>query len=134
MAQRLYCDGSCLGNPGGPMGIGIVVVDRRPSRLSEISESYPEGTNNLAELLALHKAAEIAPRGSEIYTDSDWARGVVTLAWKVKSHAGLVSETRRLVMEKQLVVKRVPGHSGNTFNDRADFLAREAAESQKRAA
>src|SRR5262245_26159540 len=59
----VYTDGACSGNPG-PMGIGLVVIDG--SSRHEVSEFLGQGTNNIAELVAIERALDVL---SDVLTD-----------------------------------------------------------------
>ncbi|MFP3950101.1 MAG: ribonuclease HI family protein [Candidatus Micrarchaeia archaeon] len=68
----VYTDGACSGNPG-PMGIGAVIY-KGGEILMEVSENHGEGTNNVAEYLAvrrgLEEAVTLGAEAVEIRTDS----------------------------------------------------------------
>jgi ribonuclease HI len=124
-----YADGACSGNPG-PAGAGIVVVDGRSRR--ELSQYLGEGTNNIAELSAIELALDALDalgRPVRIYTDSQYAIGVLTKGWKAKANRELVARVRaRLAALADLELHYVRGHSGVPLNERADALAVEAVE------
>ncbi|MCA9610919.1 MAG: ribonuclease HI, partial [Myxococcales bacterium] len=78
----VYADGACSGNPG-PAGLGVVVVDG--DAREELSEYLGRGTNNIAELTGILRAAEkLREREApiRIYTDSKYSIGVLTKGWK----------------------------------------------------
>ncbi|MBA3499520.1 MAG: ribonuclease HI [Myxococcota bacterium] len=122
-----YTDGACSGNPG-PAGVGVVLVcgDKR----KEISAYIGEGTNNIAELMAVAHALEaIKDRAREvvIYTDSSYAIGVLSKGWKAKANVELIAKMRALAAGfSNLRFQWVRGHSGIVENERCDELAREA--------
>ena len=68
----VYTDGACSGNPG-PMGIGVVVY-KGGEVLQKVSEAAGEGTNNIAEYLAvkrgLEEAIQLGADAIEVRTDS----------------------------------------------------------------
>lgn len=68
----VYTDGACSGNPG-PMGIGVVVY-KGGEILQQVSEAEGDGTNNVAEYLAvkrgLEEAIQLGADAIEIRTDS----------------------------------------------------------------
>jgi ribonuclease HI len=68
----VYTDGACSGNPG-PMGIGAVVY-KGGEILKQVGEPEGEGTNNLAEYLAvkrgLEEAIKLGADAIEVRTDS----------------------------------------------------------------
>ena len=87
----VYADGACSGNPG-PAGSGVVMITRDGRR--ELSEYLGEGTNNIAELTAILRAAEAVDdpsRPVRIYTDSSYAIGLLKKGWKAKANKDLVA-------------------------------------------
>jgi ribonuclease HI len=124
-----YADGACSGNPG-PAGIGLVMIDGAVRR--ELSEYLGEGTNNIAELTAILRALEVVTdraRALRLYTDSQYAIGVLTKGWKAKANVELVGKVRRKLAElADCKLHYVPGHSGVVLNERADALAVAAVE------
>ena len=125
----IYTDGACHGNPG-PMGIGIVLLDRGERR--EVSEYLGEGTNNIAELTAILRALELVPvseRGRPvlIHSDSAYALGLLSKGWKAKKNVELVEGMRRLAsFFPHLRTIKVAGHAGVSENERCDQLANAA--------
>lgn len=130
-AVIVYADGACSGNPG-PAGLGVVVVDGEERR--ELSEYLGQGTNNIAELTAILRAAELLrgrPKPVRIYTDSRYSIGVLTQGWKAKKNPELVASVRRALSElPDVELHYVPGHVGVALNEHADALAREAVEAR----
>lgn len=72
MKAKLYCDGSCRGNPGDA-GIGCLIVLN--NKEIEISEYIGKTTNNIAEYTALIRGLEeILRYGAteiDIFSDSE---------------------------------------------------------------
>jgi ribonuclease HI len=124
-----YADGACSGNPG-PAGVGIVLLDHGGRR--ELSEFLGDGTNNIAELRAVELVlddVEDADRPIRIYTDSQYAIGVLSKGWKAKANVELVKRVReRLAARKDVQLHYVRGHSGVPLNERADALAVQAVQ------
>lgn len=128
-AWTVYADGACSGNPG-PAGLGIVLVGPDHT-VHEGYEYLGTATNNIAELTAVLRAAELVPGGdiAVVHTDSQYAIGVLTKSWKAKANQELVASVKSALAKRsgwRLVY--VPGHSGVPLNERADALAREAVE------
>lgn len=128
-AAVAYTDGACSGNPG-PAGYGLVLdVD---GRRVEIGVYLGRATNNIAELGAIkHALEELAGwRGPiDVYTDSNYAIGVLTKAWKPKANQDLIASIKGLLPRGRNVrFVWVPGHAGVPLNERADELARGAIE------
>lgn len=131
----IFTDGSCQGNPG-PGGWGVVVVENG----REISERHgydPQTTNNRMELTAIIEGLKLAGTAPiTLYTDSNlavntltkWAKGWEANGWKRKegpvANVDLVSEAYNLLKQRPNVsIQWVPGHSGYTWNERADELS-----------
>jgi ribonuclease HI len=122
-----YTDGACSGNPG-PAGIGVVLICG--GRRKELSEYLGEGTNNIAELLAVKRALESVrdrARTVYLYSDSAYVLGLLGKGWKPKANRELVEDLRALKSRfADLRLVKVPGHAGVPENERADELARAA--------
>ncbi len=126
-AWTVYADGACSGNPG-PAGLGIVLVGP-DGKVAEGFEYLGIGTNNVAELTGILRAAEIVPDGAPavVHTDSQYAIGVLTKGWKAKANQELIAGIKVALGRRQgWRIVYVPGHAGVPLNERADELAREA--------
>lgn len=119
-----YADGACSGNPG-PAGLGVVLLTETDRH--ELSEYLGEGTNNIAELTAIKRAADAVRDPSapvRIMTDSSYAIGVLSKGWKAKANQALVADVKRaLARLERWELGYVPGHAGVPLNERADALA-----------
>ena len=51
--MKIYIDGSCKQNPGGPGGFSIVVLDNNDNIINLYQEFFNNTTNNRMELSAL---------------------------------------------------------------------------------
>ena len=126
-AIHVWTDGACTGNPG-PAGLGVVIVDGE--KIRELSEYLGEGTNNIAELMAIYRGLEeVAERGRpvRVYSDSAYSIGLLSQAWKAKANVELVAKCRALCKEfPKLQFVKVAGHAGIPLNERVDELARDA--------
>jgi ribonuclease HI len=122
-----YADGSCLGNPG-PGGWGVVLVGAEGSRV-EFSGSAAATTNNRMEITAAIEALRRLPAGVEITlrTDSQYLVNTMTLGWKRRENLDLWKILDAEAAQRKVRWEWVRGHSGNTLNERADDLARNAA-------
>jgi ribonuclease HI len=122
-----YTDGACSGNPG-PAGLGVVLLVRGERR--ELSEYLGTATNNIAELTAILRVAEVLEPTTEplvVHTDSQYAIGVLTKGWKPKVNIELIADIKqKLKPFRGLSLVYVRGHAGVPLNERADQLAREA--------
>jgi ribonuclease HI len=106
-----------------------VVLVAPDGKMHEGLEYLGEATNNVAELTAILRALEWIPADAPaivVYTDSQYAIGVLQKGWKAKVNQELVARTRRVVETRGARLVYVPGHKGVPLNERADELAREA--------
>jgi len=122
-----YTDGACSGNPG-PAGLGVVVL--AGAERIERFEYLGRATNNVAELTAIERALEeIGDREAIVYTDSQYAIGVLQKGWKAKANKELIAGIKvALAGCPKVRLAYVPGHAGIDLNERADELARRAVE------
>jgi ribonuclease HI len=84
-------------------------------------------TNNIAELKAI-EAGLLAVKNTElpvrIFTDSNYAYGVLALGWKARANKQMVESIKKTMAKfKNLKMVKVKGHAGDKGNERADFLA-----------
>lgn len=139
-AVEMYTDGSCLGNPG-PGGWGVVL--RWNGTEKELSGSEEDTTNNRMELLAAIRGLETLTRpvAVKLYTDSQYVKNGIESwihnwkrnGWKTSAKKPVKNEDLWKLLDEQIqrhVVSFhwVKGHAGHPENERADDLAREAAE------
>ncbi len=126
-AVQVWTDGACTGNPG-PAGLGVVVIDGTERR--ELSEFLGDGTNNIAELMAILRGLQEVKdkaRPVYVYTDSQYSIGLLTKPWKPKKNIELIAELRELCRGfSTLHFVKVAGHAGIPLNERVDQLARDA--------
>ena len=126
-AIHVWTDGACTGNPG-PAGLGVVIIDGRERR--ELSEYLGQGTNNIAELMAILRGLEEVQDKSRpviVYSDSAYSIGLLSKNWKAKANVELVERLRKLVkLFADIRFVKVEAHAGVVLNERVDQLAREA--------
>ncbi len=126
-AIHVWTDGACTGNPG-PAGLGVVIIDDGKHR--ELSEYLGEGTNNIAELMAIFRGLEEVSdkqRPVFVYSDSAYSIGLLTQNWKAKANTELVTKLRALTKQfVSLKFVKVAAHAGIVLNERVDELARNA--------
>lgn len=123
----IFTDGASSGNPG-PSGIGVLL--RFGAHEKEISRFIGKTTNNIAELKAIEAGLQ-AVKNTElpvhVYTDSNYAYGVLTQGWKSKKNKEIIEAIKKTISKfKDLTFIKVKGHSGHEGNERADYLATEA--------
>jgi ribonuclease HI len=143
---EIFPDGACLGNPG-PGGWGAVL--RWRDREKELAGGEAMTTNNRMELTAAIEAFSALKRGVtvRIYTDSTyvkdgitrWIHGWKRNGWKTSDrkpvkNADLWLKLDGLLQDHRVHWHWVKGHSGHPENERADRLARDAAEMARIAA
>jgi ribonuclease HI len=145
MSTRIYTDGACQSNPGGPGGWAMVVtVDG--DLFYTAAEGNPVTTNNIMEMQAViaamsfvHNSIHPATAGAvEILSDSQyvvngitkWREGWKKAGWKrgkgdrwewVKN-MGLWQVIDGLV-SPQMTFTWLRGHDGDKYNELADELA-----------
>jgi len=134
----IYTDGSSRGNPG-PGGYGVVIVWGNSQK--ELSAGYRLTTNNRMELMAVVVALQSLTRKTiplTIYTDSQyivnsiekkWLNGWIKTGFKGgKKNKDLWMKYHELSKDFTIRIKWVKGHADNTFNNRCDELATQAAD------
>ncbi len=143
MNVSVYTDGSCNGNPG-PGGYAAIIRCGRFRK--EISGSISHSTNNRMEVIAIIKGlSEVKPCSRvTVYTDSAYVEqafnsGRIT-QWQNNGWRRIRTGTEVLnkdvfsilldtIKDRKLEVKfqKLVAHKGHKLNNRADFLARQAA-------
>ena len=143
----IYTDGSSLGNPG-PGGYGIVII--RPSEtgepaIEELSAGFQKTTNNRMELLGAIVVLEKLERTDTplvLKSDSSYVVNAVNQNWianwkraewmragKLIPNTDLWQRLDRLLGRVEVRFEKVRAHSGVHYNERADILAKDAAQS-----
>jgi ribonuclease HI len=144
---QIYCDGACEPNPGNA-GSGIAVY--RDGTLAQLWYGLynPNGTNNTAELNALHHALLIAEKAiaagqtAQILCDSTYAINCVSkwaAGWEGKGWRKAGGEIKNLSIiqaahavytriESKLQLIHVSAHVGTEGNELADRMAMFAVE------
>ncbi|MGC3980028.1 MAG: ribonuclease H family protein [Steroidobacteraceae bacterium] len=148
----IYCDGACEPNPGNA-GSGVIVY--REGVLSELWYGLynPQGTNNTAELNALHEALRMAEAaikdgyGVEICSDSQYAINCISKwapGWEKKGWTKKDGEIKNLeiiqdgyaiyqrIKDEDLALTHVAAHVGTEGNELADRMAMYGALSKTR--
>ncbi len=124
----VYADGSCIGNPGRG-GWGVVIVEPDGVR-RELCGSDPNTTNNRMEITAAIEALRALEPGADVTlrSDSQYVVNTMTQGWKRRMNQDLWTLLDTEVAKRRVKFEWVMGHAGDPLNDRADELARTAAE------
>ena len=132
----IYTDGSSRGNPG-PGGFGAILMSG--THRKEISQGFLKTTNNRMELLGVIAALEsIKNAGCDVIVFSDSKYVVESIekkwvfGWEKKNFQGKKNPDlwkRFLIIYPKHRIKFhwIKGHAENSFNERCDVLAVEAA-------
>ena len=90
-------------------------------------------TNNIAELRAIEKGLKAVKNTDlpvRLFTDSNYAYGILALGWKERKNKDIVASIKKTISKfKNLTFIKVKGHAGDEGNERADFLATNAINS-----
>ena len=138
----IYTDGACSGNPGKG-GFGVILNFN--GRTKEISKGYLLTTNNRMELLAAIKGLEALkePCKVKLWSDSKYLIDSINKKWidswqkngwknskkeKVKNK-DLFERLIKLTNIHDVEFLWVKGHDGHMENERCDFLATSAINS-----
>jgi len=79
----------------------------------------------------LIEALKLAEPGDAIFTDSQYAIGMIAGGWNAQKNIELVAEGRELYRSKQGVeIRWIRGHNGHQHQETADALATHAALTQ----
>ena len=138
---KIYCDGACSGNPGNA-GSGLAIYSNKKNPVLLYGAYEEVGTNNIAELNALHQALIIAKQTSSdniisIFSDSKYAIECITtwaFSWKANGwskkggeikNLELIKETHNLFLKlkDKIEINHVKGHAGVEGNELADRMA-----------
>tara|TARA_B100000902_G_scaffold369024_1_gene392868 strand:- start:69 stop:545 length:477 start_codon:yes stop_codon:yes gene_type:complete len=138
MKVVIYTDGSAKGNPGNG-GYGVVMI-YGPYR-KEISGGFELTTNNRMELLSVIVALENLKKPNQsvmVYSDSKYVVDAVEKKWvfnweknqfNKKKNPDLWIRFLKVYRNHMVGFTWVKGHSSIKENERCDFLAVKAAES-----
>lgn len=136
---QIYTDGACSGNPGPGGWAAILVVGEREK---ELSGAEKHTTNQRMEIKAAVEGLKALTRPCDVvlYSDSAYLVNCMTQKWYVKwKRSGWLNSSREPVKNQDLWeallqameghtlrFDKVKGHSGHSYNERCDELAREA--------
>lgn len=130
----LYCDGSCLGNPGAGGWCAILHYKEWEKVLSGRQENT---TNNQMELKAVIEALKILKEPCEVllYSDSkyvceginSWIANWIKKNFKNIKNPELWQEYLRVSAPHHIQAHWIKGHAGHPQNERCDKIAKEEA-------
>lgn len=153
MLIKVFTDGSCLGNPGSG---GWAVIMATPLGIEKVVGYSLKATNNEMELFAALTSLKVindyvidkdyGDYEFEIFSDSayvvntinnDWLTKWKRSGWKTAKGMPIKNKAlwqrmllKILILKKnniKFTFKKVKGHSGNSYNEMVDKLAREQA-------
>ena len=134
---KIYTDGACSGNPGVGGWGAVILIDKKDPILLNGGEKLT--TNNRMELTAAIKALKYFenPEAINLITDSKYVKdgieswisnwkknGWKTAAKKPVKNKELWEELDLQISKHNISWEWVKGHTGEIFNEKADFLAR----------
>lgn len=138
---EIFTDGSCLVNPGGPGGYGVILKCK--GKVKELCGGEYDTTNNRMELTAVITGLSALKRNCKVivYSDSKyivdaisqhWLDGWVKNGWRTANNGPVKNKdlwVQLLALNSKYDVTYVwvKGHAGHPENERCDQLARSAA-------
>jgi ribonuclease HI len=137
---ELYADGACLGNPG-PGGWGVLLRFKGADK--EMAGGEVLTTNNRMELMAVISGLRALTRPCRVAVTTDsqyvqkgitaWIHGWKKRGWRTADKQPVKNVDLWLALDEaraqhQVTWHWVKGHAGHPENERADVLARSAAE------
>lgn len=135
----IFCDGSCLGNPG-PGGWGAILRFKSGENVHEkkMSGGSSFTTNNQMELTAVIESLKALkePCSVTLYSDSnyvcqginEWIFGWMKKNFKNVKNPELWQDYLKVARTHKVVAKWVKGHAGHTENEECDTMAKQVAE------
>lgn len=135
---EIFTDGAAKGNPGNG-GYGAIL--RFQGKVKELAQGYRLTTNNRMELMAIIVALESLKTNKFpviITSDSKYVIDAVQKKWvfewqkkgfKGKKNSDLWNRYLKVAANFQISFRWVRGHNGHPENERCDYLAVQAAES-----
>lgn len=126
---ELYTDGGY--SIPADLGAFAYVILQDGKELKRNAQKIAHETSNRAEIKAIMEGVRFLPDKSHIkvYSDSQYAIGVLSGKYKAKANTDLVYEYKKMVRTRGFKVEYrwVRGHNGNKWNELCDTLCNEAA-------
>lgn len=129
---NIYTDGSCIENKSNQGGWAYIMV-KDDFVISDAGRCYKNATNNRMELtackMALKKLMELNlnQEGSILYTDSQYAINAIHSQKELNFNQDLVKDIKDLLCFIKIEFKWIKSHSGNFWNETADYMAKTKA-------
>jgi ribonuclease HI len=119
----IYTDGSCSPNPGKG---GWAFIALLPDCEVHFNGKDEKTTNNIMEMTAVIQALKEFSHTKNflIYTDSMYVINCAQGKWQRKKNVELWKEYDTCSQGKDIIFSWVKGHSGNTYNELVDKLAK----------
>ena len=144
MSKRvnIYTDGSSIGNPG-PGGYGIIMEWVGKNLIKEFSKGFTETTNNRMELLAVIIGLELLKKDGfdvVVFSDSKYVIDAVKKKWLFEWKKNNFKKKKNIDLWKRFLIvykkhnvnfEWIKGHNNHPQNERCDYLAVQAANSNK---
>lgn len=120
----VYADGSCLKNPDGAGGWGVVLRDPDDNE-RELNGHAASTTNNRMELTAAIEALRATESGCHVVlrSDSQYVVNTMNLNWKRRANLDLWKLLDAETDARTVRFEWVRGHDVDPLNHRADELA-----------
>lgn len=129
MKFQLYTDGGY--SMSADFGAFAYVILQDGELLHRHAEKIEHETNNRAEIKAILYGVQALPNNSEVevFSDSQYALGVLSGKYMAKKNTDLVGKYKKMVATKHMKVSYnwVRGHNGDKWNELCDQLCNEAA-------
>ena len=135
----IYTDGACSGNPGKG-GWGLIIL--RDDKVLQYFGSNNNTTNNRMEMTAIIQGLSKCKKDEDIilYSDSkyvltgikNWMLNWKQNGWKTVKNKPIKNKDLWLLIDEciqnkdNVRFKYVKAHSGDLYNDKADYLAKYA--------
>ena len=144
MSKRvnIYTDGSSIGNPG-PGGYGLIMEWVGKNLIKEFSKGFIKTTNNRMELLAVIIGLELLKKDGfdvVVFSDSKYVVDAVKKKWLFEWEKNNFKKKKNIDLWKRFLIvykkhnikfEWIKGHNNHPQNERCDFLAVEAANSNR---
>lgn len=140
----IYCDGSCLGNPGRGGWAALLITERGGQRTEKLLSGHtPATTNNRMELMSAIEGLRALKRRcrAHVVTDSnyvvkgmtEWRFGWEKRGWKNSQRKPVENQDLwhaliEAAAQHETSWAWVEGHAGHPENERVDEAARAAAQ------